>query len=127
MDSTWIIVGVFAAVVVAFQVFRRLGQISGDRARTLVQGGCAHVASLPHVRIDGDRAIATHYTQVLAHQDDGGFRCVRLSAHRWELERGPGGWVMKHRRTALLDGNALAQELLRAHARGPGGADVPAP
>lgn len=95
--------------------------------RTLVQGGCAHVASLPHVRIDGDRAIATHYTQVLAHQDDGGFRCVRLSAHRWELERGPGGWVMKHRRTALLDGNALAQELLRAHARGPGGADVPAP
>ncbi|GMU61313.1 MAG: hypothetical protein AMXMBFR34_30760 [Myxococcaceae bacterium] len=50
MDSTWIIVGVFAAVVVAFQVFRRLGQISGDRARTLVQGG----AKLVDVRTPGE-------------------------------------------------------------------------
>lgn len=86
--------------------------------RQLVQGGCAHIASLPHVHIDGDRAVATHYTQVMAHRN-GTFACVRLSAHRWELERGPQGWVMKHRRTALLDGNALSQALLRRHAEGP--------
>ncbi|MCC6335109.1 MAG: rhodanese-like domain-containing protein [Myxococcales bacterium] len=50
MDSTWIIVGGFAAVVVAFQVFRRLGQISGDEAHALVQGG----ARLVDVRTPGE-------------------------------------------------------------------------
>lgn len=89
--------------------------------QALVRGGSAHIASLPHVHIDGDRAVATHYTQLMAHRD-GAYTCVRLSVHRWELERGPQGWVMKHRRTALLDGSALSQALLRQHSQGPAGA-----
>jgi rhodanese-related sulfurtransferase len=39
MESTWITFIVFAALVIAFQVFRRLGTISGARARALVQDG----------------------------------------------------------------------------------------
>ncbi len=39
MDKNWILFGVVVALVVAFQVFRRLGQISGADARKLVQEG----------------------------------------------------------------------------------------
>jgi ketosteroid isomerase-like protein len=81
--------------------------------RGLVEGGCAHIASLPHVFLEGDRAVAVHYTQLMAHQADGSFRCVRLSAHRWELARQPQGWVMQRRQTALLDGSQLARDLLK--------------
>jgi len=50
MDSTWIVVGAFAAVVSAFQIFRRMGQISGEKARELVKSG----AKLVDVRTPGE-------------------------------------------------------------------------
>jgi phage shock protein E len=50
MDSTWITLGAFAAIVIAFQVFRRMGQISGLKARELVQSG----AKLVDVRSPGE-------------------------------------------------------------------------
>lgn len=50
MDSTWITLGVFAAIVIAFQVFRQLGQISSQQARQLVQDG----AKLVDVRTPGE-------------------------------------------------------------------------
>lgn len=50
MDSTWITVGVFAAVVIAFQVFKRLGQVSSAQARQLVKDG----ARLVDVRTPGE-------------------------------------------------------------------------
>lgn len=50
MDSTWITVGVFAAVVIAFQIFKRMGQVSSQQARQLVKDG----AKLVDVRTPGE-------------------------------------------------------------------------
>lgn len=50
MDSTWITVGVFAAVVIAFQIFKRMGQVSSQQARQLVKDG----ARLVDVRTPGE-------------------------------------------------------------------------
>lgn len=77
----------------------------------VVKGGSAHIASLPYVIINGDHAVATHYTQLFAHKGND-FVCLRLSVHRWELVRSPKGWVMRKRSTALLNGDARARDLL---------------
>lgn len=50
MDSTWITLGVFAAVVIAFQIYRRMGQVSSQQARQLVKDG----AKLVDVRTPGE-------------------------------------------------------------------------
>lgn len=52
MDSTWITLGAFVAVVIAFQLLRRMGQISSQQAKQLVQAG----AKLVDVRTPGEFA-----------------------------------------------------------------------
>lgn len=89
----------------------------------LVKDGCAHIASLPHVVVDGDKAVATHYAQVFTQRDKSGenkdFVCVRVSVHRWEFSRLGEGWKMVRRTTSLIDGNAAARELLERAMQGP--------
>lgn len=77
----------------------------------IVKDGSAHIASLPHVVIEGDQAVATHYTQVYTHRQDA-FVCLRVSVHRWEFARRTDGWKMIRRTTSLLDGNQPARDLL---------------
>jgi hypothetical protein len=87
--------------------------------RELVGGGCAHVSTLPHVVIDGDRASATCYTMVVRNGEQG-FHVHRLSASRLELSRKPeGGWQIDHRQNYLLDGDPKGPELLARLKEGP--------
>jgi len=86
--------------------------------------GICHFTGLPHIAIDGDRAIATSYLQILAADPDGkpfelsahgtskGFKVCRLSANRWELHRTPQGWRIKSRTVRSMD-NPAARELLK--------------
>ena len=88
------------------------------------QQGICHFAGLPHIAIDGDRAVATSYLQILAADPDGkpfelsahgtskGFRVLRLSANRWELQRTPEGWRIKNRSVRGMD-NPASRELLK--------------
>lgn len=39
MDSSWLVVGGFVALIIVFQVFKRLGQVSSDEAHRLVKEG----------------------------------------------------------------------------------------
>jgi len=90
-----------------------------------IAGGLAHFASLPHVAIDGDRAVATSYLQILTPHPDAepielsghgttrGFRIHRVGANRWELVRTANGWKIKRRTLRPLDGTAPARELLK--------------
>jgi hypothetical protein len=90
-----------------------------------IAGGLAHFAGLPLVEIDGDRAVATSYLQVLApnpnagpvevpnHGTSKGFRIHRVGANRWELERTPQGWTIKRRTLRTLDGSDEARQILR--------------
>ena len=72
---------------------------------------CAHQMGPFSVRIDGDTATATGYGRVYLRTDDG-FRVWRVSAGRWELRRGAGGWEVTRRSTRAI-GTEAAQELLR--------------
>ena len=91
-----------------------------------IAGGIGHFSSLPHVVLDGDKAIATSYLQILMPQPTGdevelpnhgrskGFRIHRLVANRWELVRQSDGWKIKSRKLRLIDGSEPAREILRA-------------
>jgi len=86
--------------------------------------GICHFTGLPHITINGDRAVATSYLQILAADPEGkpfelsahgtskGFRVLRLSANRWELERTSEGWRIKSRTMRSMD-NPASRDLLK--------------
>jgi hypothetical protein len=90
-----------------------------------IKGGLAHFAGLPHVTIDGDRAVVTSYLQILAphptadeievpaHGATRGYRIHRVGANRWELVRTPQGWKIRRRSYRTLDGSEPALDILR--------------
>ncbi|HLI20422.1 MAG TPA: nuclear transport factor 2 family protein [Stellaceae bacterium] len=92
--------------------------------------GICHFTSLPHIALDGDRAVATSYLQILAADPDGkpfelsahgtsrGFRVLRLSVNRWELVRTPQGWRIKSRSVRGMD-TPGSRELLKKTATVP--------
>jgi hypothetical protein len=90
-----------------------------------IRTGLAHFAGLPHVEIDGDRAVVTSYLQILAphptaepvevpaHGVSKGYRIHRVGANRWELVRTAQGWKIKRRTFRTLDGTDGALDILR--------------
>ena len=90
-----------------------------------IAGGLCHFAGLPRVELDGDRAVATSYLQIIfpdreaaarelsGHGTSTGFRIHRVGANRWELKRGKGGWKVVRRTLRPLDGSDEARALLR--------------
>ena len=90
-----------------------------------IKGGLAHFAGLPHVTIDGDRAVVTSYLQILAphptadeievpaHGATRGYRIHRVGANRWELERTAAGWKIRRRTVRTIDGSEPPREILR--------------
>lgn len=90
-----------------------------------IAGGLCHFAGLPRVELDGDRAVATSYLQIITpdreaaarelsgHGTSTGFRIHRVGANRWELKRGKGGWKVVRRMLRPLDGTDEARALLR--------------
>ncbi|MBB4038727.1 ketosteroid isomerase-like protein [Microvirga flocculans] len=94
--------------------------IEGPFHQDVTNGGSGHVLSLPHVHLDGDRAVATNYAKLFAHRD-GVFTLRRLVVSRWELERRDGQWKIRRRTNVLLDGSPEGKALL---ARTPEGLDA---
>src|SRR5262249_6336851 len=90
-----------------------------------IRGGLAHFPGLPHVALEGDRAVVTSYLQILsphpsaepvevpAHGVSKGYRVHRVGANRWELVRTPDGWKIARRTFRSLDGGDDALEILR--------------
>ena len=90
--------------------------LDGDVHRGLVADGCAHVMSLPLLRIDGDHAIGLGYHR-LFHRTADGFELHRLVASRWDWVRTTHGWKAHQRTHRLIDGGDAARELLRDSCR----------
>lgn len=86
--------------------------VAGPNHQGLIHQGAAHMMGFPLIRIDGDRAVAVHYSQVIRHRD-GRFEVWRTSANRWELTWVDGRWQVDRRRAYLLDGREAARVLLR--------------
>ncbi|WP_010539693.1 nuclear transport factor 2 family protein [Dietzia alimentaria] len=91
--------------------------VLGDAHQGLIAHGCGHVPSLPLVLIDGDRAVATGYTQLVVRSSKPGrYTVLRVTASRWELERRGStdapdrGWrvVLRTARAVTDDGEGRA-------------------
>ncbi|QTV79048.1 nuclear transport factor 2 family protein [Microbacterium sp. NIBRBAC000506063] len=79
--------------------------------RDLMRRGCAHIISAPTIVLGGDAAVAITHSAVLAGTDRG-WEPARVSANRWELVRTAQGWKVNRRLNRLLDGSAVARNLL---------------
>jgi hypothetical protein len=86
--------------------------VNNDAHVDYVGRGCAHVISMPLVQVRGDQAVATGYSRVYLHAEDG-WKVERASANRWEFVRTADGWKVKDRVNRLLDGSSEARALLR--------------
>lgn len=108
----------------AFQAGGQMHSLEGrDAVRSMVRsaghqniitGGSAHFLGIPHIVVAGDKAVATGYSMLVRHHDaeTAGFYIDRLSANRWELERGDNGWEVAIRTNLLLDGDEAARTLI---------------
>ena len=93
--------------------------------KAALAGGLCHFAGLPRVEVDGDRAVAISYLQIITpdrqaaprevagHGTTTGFRIHRVGANRWELRREKDGWKIVRRTLRPLDGTEDARALLR--------------
>lgn len=88
------------------------GMVEGETHQRLIANGAAHVLGVPHVVVDGDRAVATNYSRVFRHTAEG-FETWRVAANRWDLVRTPEGWRATYRTNRLIDGSAEARDVLR--------------
>lgn len=88
------------------------GLIESATHRQLMSDGCAHLLGPVAIDLDGNVAIACGHSVVLR-RNQAGFEVWRVSANRWELERGPKGWRVRRRVNAPLDGSEAARALLR--------------
>ncbi len=90
-----------------------------------IAGGLAHFTGLPHVTVDGDKAVVISYLQILAPKKSGeaievpnhgasrGYHIHRVVTNRWDLVRTASGWKIKRRTSRLVDGSEPSRELLR--------------
>ena len=86
--------------------------VASDAHQGLLDRGCAHLLSTPHVTVLGDTAVAVGHSQLVV-RSDRGYHVARASAHRWELARHDGSWRVVRRTSRLLDGTSTPRELLR--------------
>ncbi len=90
-----------------------------------IAGGLAHFTGLPHVTVDGDKAVVISYLQILVPRKSGeaievpnhgasrGYHIHRVVTNRWDLVRTASGWKIKRRTSRLVDGSEPSRELLR--------------
>jgi ketosteroid isomerase-like protein len=85
--------------------------VESDGQQDLIRRGCAHIQGLPVINVTGDEAIATNYSTVFLHSEDG-YDTWRVSANNWTFRRGADGWRVKSRTAYVLDGGSEPRELL---------------
>lgn len=113
LEALWLADGTYETEHHVFRGAAEIGAIVEDPMHMdFVAQGSAHVMSLPHVRIAGDHAVATGYSQVCVRGADG-WTVARAAANRWELERGEGSrWQVARRINKLLSGTPESRALL---------------
>ena len=86
-------------------------ELEGDWHQGLIAQGSGHIVSMPHVVVDGDRAVATCHSRLYRRERDG-YRVISCSANRWEFARGARGWQVTRRTSRRLDGSEESHALL---------------
>lgn len=81
--------------------------------QSLIQNGCGHVLTVPHVVIDGDEARGRSYALNIRWDAEADrFWVARVSANTWHWVRTPEGWKVKERINANLDGTPEHRQML---------------
>ena len=95
----------------AMQGREAIAEVFAQQHFDMVPTGVCHVMGLPHVRIDGDRAVALNYSCVFRPEGEERFYAWRVSANRWELQRVAGIWRIARRSNRLMNGDPDARAL----------------
>jgi hypothetical protein len=102
--------------------------IASPNQRAAIDQGMAHLAALPHILVDGDRATATGYllavvrnaeapTVSLAGKGNASpLSIYHITVNTWTLERAKTGWIVTSRKLRPI-GSAESLDML-AHAIG---------
>jgi hypothetical protein len=97
--------------------------IGSDQHRAAIETGMVHFAGLPHIRINGARAVATGYLQIVVpiaapqlpelsgYGRSNGLAIWRLTANMWELAKSGDGWKVIRRVIRAVPGSGV-QELI---------------
>ena len=86
-------------------------ELEGEWHQGLIAQGSGHIVSMPHVVIDGDRAVATCHSRLYRREGDA-YRVISCSANRWEFARSERGWQVTRRISRPLDGSKDSHALL---------------
>lgn len=86
--------------------------VMSPQHRSFISGGCAHVIGPPHIRLEGDDAVAVCHSLLVLHKN-GRFVVQRATANHWKLHRGDAGWRVTTRTSRLLDGRGESPDLFR--------------
>jgi SnoaL-like domain len=87
--------------------------VNGDGHQSLIENGCAHVLTAPHVVIAGDKATGRGYAlNIRWDREADRFWVARVSANRWTWARTAEGWKVTERINANLDGAEASRALL---------------
>ena len=87
--------------------------VDGPEHQSVISGGAAHWLGLPHIDLQGDRAVSIGYSCLFV-RTAGGYEAARVSACHFEWARSNEGWRAVKRCNRLLDGSAEARLLLAA-------------
>ena len=89
------------------------GMVHGPGHQRLINDGCGHVLTVPHIVVDGDRATGRSYALNIRWDAAAGrFWVARVSANTWTWVRTPSGWRIADRVNAPLDGTPGHREML---------------
>ncbi|MBS9375821.1 nuclear transport factor 2 family protein [Rhodococcus sp. B50] len=87
--------------------------VHGPGHGSLIENGCGHVLTVPHIEIDGDEATGRSYAlNIRWDAETDLFRVARVSANTWRWVRTPEGWRIAERVNANLDGTPAHREML---------------
>lgn len=79
----------------------------------LIENGCGHVLTVPHVVVDGDEARGRSYALNIRWDAEADrFWVARVSANTWRWVRTDDGWRIAERVNANLDGTPAHREML---------------
>jgi hypothetical protein len=89
------------------------GMVRGDGHQSLIQNGCGHVLTVPHVTVRGDEAEGRSYALNIRWDAEADrFWVARVSANTWRWVRTDDGWRIAERVNANLDGTPEHRAML---------------
>ena len=94
-----------------------VNMVHGPGHQRLIDNGCGHVLTVPHIVVNGDEATGRSYALNIRWDPEADrFWVARVSANTWRWVRTEDGWRIADRVNAPLDGTPGHREMFAAPA-----------